>query len=70
MSDAHIQVPPDSTGKRVDQESITVNGQLVHRPRNVQSDPIDPNGHAPVKASVTFLQCPRGKWAAAGNVPD
>ena len=33
MADALIQVPPDSTGKKVDTEELTVSGQTVERQR-------------------------------------
>jgi hypothetical protein len=33
MSNQFIQVPPDSTGKRVDMEELTVSGQVVQRQR-------------------------------------
>ena len=34
MADGYIQVPPDSTGKRLDAESLTVSGLTVHRERD------------------------------------
>lgn len=33
MSDAYTQVPPDSTGDKIDMESLTVGGETVHRQR-------------------------------------
>lgn len=33
MADSYIQLPPDSTGKRLDAEEIDVGGLLVHRQR-------------------------------------
>ena len=42
MADGYIQVPPDSTGKKVDQDVLTVSGQVVHRQRQVLADPANP----------------------------
>ena len=33
MADAVVQVPPDSSGKMLDQESLTVGANTVHRQR-------------------------------------
>jgi len=49
MSDGYIQVPPDSTGKKIDQDVLTVSGQVVHRSRQVAADPVDPVALARVK---------------------
>lgn len=38
MSDALVQVPADSLGKKIDAEQLTVSGQSVLRQRVVLSD--------------------------------
>lgn len=39
MSNSFVQVPPDSTGKKVDTAEVVVGGQTVERQRIVVSDP-------------------------------
>lgn len=39
MADAFVQVPPDSTGKKVDTSELTVSGSTVERQRLVVADP-------------------------------
>lgn len=50
MSNQFIQVPPDSTGKRVDMEELTVGGQVVQRQRFQISGNTD-TAIAPVSAT-------------------
>lgn len=47
--DAFIQVPLDSTGKMVDNSSLSVGANTVLRQRGNISSPTDANGHAEVK---------------------
>ncbi len=49
MSDDYIQAPPDSTGKRLDNESLVVGGRTVYRQRIINADPYDTAGFARVK---------------------
>lgn len=57
MTDAFIQIAPDSTGKKVDNSLLTVDGQQVYRQRveayitgvddlgNTVGVPVTPEGH-------------------------
>lgn len=49
MSDASVQVPADSTGKKIDAEQLAVGGQTVVRQRINISDPVTDVGHVWVK---------------------
>lgn len=49
MADDYVQVPPNSTGAKIDQERVLVGANQVMRQRMVQSDPTDAAGHARVK---------------------
>ena len=55
MADVFVQVPPDSTGSKIDNTSLTVNAQTVFRQRGNISSPTDANGHAEVKAAQPAL---------------
>lgn len=49
MADGLIQVPVDSTGKKVDTTELAVGANNVERQRINVSSPTDANGHAEVK---------------------
>ena len=51
MADGLVQVPPDSTGKKVDTTELTVNAQTVERQRINLADPVSATGLAPVTSS-------------------
>lgn len=50
MSNDYVQVAPDSTGKKLDTESLVVGANTVHRQRGVVADPADTAAFAAVKA--------------------
>lgn len=76
MSDAFVQVPVDSTGKKIDQESLSVGAHTVHRQRINLSDPVTADGHARVKNvppassdyGVTMREAPAGLQEAVINI--
>lgn len=76
MSDGYIQVPVDSTGKKIDAEALTVNGQTVQRQRINISDPQTDVGHARVKNAppvsddygLTVREAPTGLLETAVNI--
>jgi len=48
MSDAYVQVLPDSTGKLIDTSELTVDGNTVERQRMVIADPTQASNLAEV----------------------
>lgn len=52
MSDAYVQINPDSTGKKVDSSELIVSGNTVERQRLVLADDADPSGKAKVQNST------------------
>lgn len=52
MSDGVVQVPPDSSGKKVDTSELTVSAQTVERQRVVLADNTAASGLAAVSASA------------------
>lgn len=71
MSDSYIQAPPDSTGKLIDTEQVTVGAVNVQRQRvNVMNFPAPPLPYAPLLASCTVGPGDAGDLApspGAGN---
>ena len=51
MADGVIQVPPDSTGGKLDTETLTVGANTVHRQRLVVADPATAAGFSKVMNS-------------------
>ena len=55
MADGYIQVPPDSTGKKIDTSEITVGANTVERHRVNITDPVTASAMAPVTSSGGML---------------
>ena len=55
MADGYIQVPPDSTGKKIDTAELTVGANTVERHRVVISDSTAATGFATVTSSGGIL---------------
>ena len=48
MTDSFVQIPPDSSGKKIDNSEVLVGTDTVERQRVNISDPEDADGHAAV----------------------
>lgn len=63
VGDGFIQVPPDSSGKRIDTSELTVNGLLNERQRVVIADPTSPTGFVGVTGGAINVN------VVSGGVP-
>jgi len=68
LTDNYVQIPPNSSGLKIDTSELTVNSQTVERQRIVLADPITSGSLASVSFDGLLAVSDAGQEAVLDNI--